>query len=869
MRSVSPSDIVRRRRARARQTHGRAPRLARALAVAALLLALAAVFAPAAALAGGAAGLLAFVRDLPDVAALRDLPATYAPSPATTRLYAYDAPDADGLRQPVLLDEIADPRAGGAGWVALGDLPPAVISATLAAIDPLYFDRPSLDLTAAAAEWARTGAVTQAQSPLLAELVSDHLRSVDPPLTPPEGRGIGLPPPLGEGWGEGLPTRLTLQDWFLGWQIESRYGREQALEWTLNTTYYGHLAYGIEAAARVYFGKGAAELSAAEAALLAAVARDPAANPFDAPDAARAGQVAVIEAMARAGFLSDEAAADALAEALALAPSPGSTSAAPAFARLARAELERVLGPARLARGGYVVETTLDLARQAAAECAAVAAVGSGGPVGGGPACPSLDRPAAGGPTATEAAVVMLDPTTGAIVALAANDLPARPIGTLVRPFIYLTALSQGYTAASLTTDVERIYLENGRPVVPGDADGQYRGPLRLREALVSGRAAPAAQVLGWVGAARVVGNARALGVDVGAAAEGLAFANEGFAADLLSLSHAFAAVANGGALAGAPDDEQPRPATIARVRDGRGDAVYAFAPDRREALDPALAWLLSDMLAGGEAAAVAAGASAAGGDAWAIAYTPEQLAGVWAGGAADGENPATRAARSLLADTTGEAAAWLPPPGLTAVDVCALSGLLPRRDAPPCPTVREWFAAGTAPATMDTMTREVAVNRETGRLATILTPPNLIERRVYTVYPPEAAAWAAEMGLAQPPTEYDTIRRVPARVGGAAVASPEQWMVVGRQESSQGQWSVTGSAGGADFAYYRLAYFPGLLPEGMVVLVERNETPVANGELGVWDTMLLDDGLYTLLLTVVRADGTFDEVAIPVTVAN
>ena len=54
-----------------------------------------------------------------------------------------------------------------------------------------------------------------------------------------------------------------------------------------------------------------------------------------------------------------------------------------------------------------------------------------------------------------------------------------------------------------------------------------------------------------------------------------------------------------------------------------------------------------------------------------------------------------------------------------------------------------------------------------------------------------------------------------------------------------------------------------------MVVLVERGETAVANGELGVWDTTLLDDSLYTLLLTVVRADGTFDEVAIPVTVEN
>ena len=86
-------------------------------------------------------------------------------------------------------------------------------------------------------------------------------------------------------------------------------------------------------------------------------------------------------------------------------------------------------------------------------------------------------------------------------------------------------------------------------------------------------------------------------------------------------------------------------------------------------------------------------------------------------------------------------------------------------------------------------MTREVAVNRETERLATILTPANLIERRVYTVYPLEAAAWAAEQGIPAPPTEYDTIRRVPARVGGAAVVSPEAWSVV------SGQWSVVGSA--------------------------------------------------------------------------
>jgi len=196
-------DIVRRRRQRARRANARGPRLTRALVVAALLAALAVVFAPVAALAGGAAGLLAFVSDLPAVESLRDLPAAYAPSLAVTYLYAYDAPAADGLRPPVLIDAITDPRRDGAGWLAYDELPPAVISATLAAIDPAYFDRPPLDLPAAAAEWARTGAVTQAQSPLLAELVATHLRPEDPPLTPPTGRGIRVPSPSGRGLGRG------------------------------------------------------------------------------------------------------------------------------------------------------------------------------------------------------------------------------------------------------------------------------------------------------------------------------------------------------------------------------------------------------------------------------------------------------------------------------------------------------------------------------------------------------------------------------------------------------------------------------------------------------------------------------------------
>jgi len=455
-----------------------------------------------------------------------------------------------------------------------------------------------------------------------------------------------------------------------------------------------------------------------------------------------------------------------------------------------------------------------------------------------------------------------------------ADGPPARPIGTLVRPFVALTALSQGYTAASLTFDVERIYLQDGRPYVPPSA-GEYRGPLRLREAVAADRPAAAAHMLTWVGVERVLDNARALGLAPANAAPGLAFAERGFTADLLSLGHALMTVGNGGVAVGVvADDESPRPATIRRITDSAGRVVYALAADRRETLSPALAWLLTDMLAGdrtlpdGRRVALVAGAAAETGDGWAIGFTPGQLVGVWAGGAAS-DTPADAAAaaiwQALMSDSHAglPAVDWPRPEALRSVEVCALSGLLPQRGAAACPTVREWFAPGTEPTATDTVTREVAINRETGRLATFFTPLNLIERRIYTVYPPEAAAWAEAQGIAAPPTEYDTIRRVPARDRGAAITSPAEWSVV------SGHWPVTGSAGGDDFAYYRLAIFPNLLPEAMQLIIERGETPVTAGELGMWDTTLLADGLYTLLLTVVRVDGTFDEVAIPVTVNN
>lgn len=854
------TDIVRRRRERASWANRPGRRFGRIVTTATLALLSLLILLPLAVATGGAVGAFLLTRGLPDIHTLKELPSRYRPTQMTTQLFARGAPDAGDMRHPALIDEITDPRAGGAGWVPIDTLPDHVIAAYLAAADPQFFTAETPSASSVWAEWLHTGTLRNGHSPIIRDLITDHLRD-----------GAAAQP------GD---TRPAIQGWLLARQLEETSSRRHLLEWTINTRYYGHLAYGIEAAAKVYFGKSAADLNLGEAAMLAALAQKPAANPFDDPEVARQERDAVLATMTAMSAITPRDEAAAREEPTATAAPPGSQSVAPEFARLARRELEAILGPARLLAGGWQVETTLDMALKTQADCLMTHATEGLGPEGA-PPCPSADAPPAeSNGSLTEAAVVVLNPVTGEIEAMTGHAAyTSYSIGPLVRPFIYLTVLSQGYTAASAMMDVPSVYLQDGRSYSPVNPDGLYLGPLRLRQALAADRAVTAAEALGWVGVGLVRETARALGLQPGGP-DDLSFAETGFEASLLDIGRAFATIGNGGAMAGMAGDPD-RPTTIVRILDANGREVYTHETATRRALAAELAYLLTDILADhdtrcalitcaaspelsdGRAVAVSSGESAVG-DAWTIGYTPNRLIGVLVSGdGATGDADAAPLWRALMqhALVGTEPTGWSRPPALRPVDVCDLSGLLPSPEVG-CPTVREWFVPGTEPTAFDTLTREVAVNRETGRLATIYTPPHLVERRVYTVMPPEATQWAAAAGIELPPTEYDTIRPIPTR-SGAAELKLEPWVVV------SGQLPVVGSAGGDDFAYYRLAVFPDLMPEKMENLVERGSAPVDTAELAVWDTTLVDDGLYSLLLTVIRNDGTFDEVAVPVIVDN
>ncbi len=899
------SDSLRlvRRRARRNKQHHRVPFLLRSVALAALLL-----LAPLGALLllGGMGVLTAvayFNQSLPDIGRLEALPQELLQPYEGSKLYAWGDPRPDGSREAVLIYQVRDPLGTEREWLQLMQTPPILADAVLTAVT---VNAPSSSLLLPGDDPA---------SIVLAQQLTDQilLPGSEPDEAPTSLRAY----------------RQRLERLVVARQVAQRYDQAQLLEWHLNTAYYGNLAYGIQAAARVYLNKRVGELTLAEAALLAPLPYAPHLNPIDAPEAAKAQQMQILEALLANGRITRDQFASA--QFAPLPPSPAEEARfdviAPHFALYVRRQLEALVGAQALLRGGLHVYTTLDLTMQRQAECVARAQVARlSGQVGEllppdeRAACAALaflpPLPGTSGSNnrnVSNAAVVMLDPTTGEIRALVgslnywdthiggalnmATDGLRQP-GSALQPFIYLTALSQGYTAATMVLDVETDFgaLYEGRTYVPQNEDGRFHGPMRLRQALGSSYNVPAVQVLSWVGVPRLLRTAQNLGLTTlneAAASYSLSIALGGGQVHLLEMAYAYSVLANMGEMVGqarqtaAQAGERPLdPVAIVRIEDSTGRVLVAYdQPQRREISPPQLAFLLNDMLSDHSArcaafgcpnllelpnnrpAAVQTGSTNDFRDAWTIGYTPQLVTAVWVGntdnrpmvnvGGYEGAAPIWQAlmAWALQAEPVE---LWSPPPGMVEQPVCDISGLRP---TPICPTVLEWFISGTEPLLFDTIFQEFAVNRENGRLATFSTPPDLIERRIYRVYPEAATTWARANGIEQPPSEYDTLS-VTAVGTDVAIRSPQPFAHV------RGQVSITGTVALADLAYYRLAYFAGLTPVNLRTIGANVAQRVTNGRLGVWDVENLQ-GLYTLVLTAVRQDGSFVELSLPVTVDN
>ena len=432
-------------------------------------------------------------------------------------------------------------------------------------------------------------------------------------------------------------------------EMEKRYSKAQILEAYLNQIHFGRGWYGIESAARHYFGKGAAALSIAEAASLAALPKGPAIyDPVRYPERNKNRRDAILGLMADQGYISAAAAAAARAAPLVTAPRDGMSAPAPYLVDAVRQLLERDGIP--VSRGGYRVLTTIEPALQRAAASSLMDGITA---LEGAPGYPH-ETPTArrrGSTDFLQGAVVAMDPATGDVRALvggrdhllapfnrATNGL--RQPGSTFKAIVYARALIDSMPANAVVSDEPLEIIYDRQLYSPKNADGEFLGPMSMRRALARSRNPVAVTLWQRSGADSVIALARRMGLSTPiapypASAIGASVVRP------IELVAAFTTFAN----LGTP--VQPR--LVLRVQNASGRTVYGenvrMLPP---AMDSAVAFIALQMMReavdNGTGGAVRrfvpssvpvagkTGTTDDNTDVWFVGMTPNLVAGVWLG---------------------------------------------------------------------------------------------------------------------------------------------------------------------------------------------------------------------------------------------
>ncbi len=692
-----------------------------------------------------------------------------------------------------------------------------------------------------------------------------------------------------------------IKEVILAMEVTRRYPKEKVLEWYLNYNSYGNLAYGVEAASQVYFGKSSSELSLAEAAMLAPIPQFPALNPINNLEIAKDRQGLALQALVDANYISADEAAAAFAQPLDLRESVAERFdilTAPHFALYVldqvKNEFNTVEDPYYIWRKGLQIYTTLDVELQKSAEQIAREQI---------VALIEQDK------NATNASVVAIKNDTGEILAMVGsldynNDeidgqvnvaTASRQPGSSFKPYVYLTALEKGMSAATMLLDVDTAWPQaDGTYYRPENYDRQYHGPVSMRNSLARSYNIPAIRLMQDVGIADALRTAHKLGInglDRGLNYYGLNLVLGGGEVSLLDHTYAYSVLGNGGVMIGEsvlPFEQRSgfrnlNPVSVLLVQDTNGEVVKAYQdPQAERVVSAEVAYVMADMMSDDVARAPAFGANtsltlpdrrvaAKTGttdgfkDNWTMGFTPQATVGVWVGNTDNesmrnvtglsGAAPIWNAVMRTVHER--EPARWYErPPGITDRAVCVPSGLLP---TPQCLNQRnEIFVAGTEPTQPDTIWQSFEIDTETGLLAGPATPPERVQVRTYQMLPQEAADWVRESGIAQPPTEQSVNRPEDFDQDAAIIQPSLNGYISGLTE-------IIGNARGGP---YRVEFGRGLDPQEWTQIGPEHGEEVNNGVLERLDTTVLPEGVYTLRLTVNREDGQ-REWKTPVTIDN
>jgi penicillin-binding protein 1C len=546
------------------------------------------------------------------------------------------------------------------------------------------------------------------------------------------------------------------------------YSKDQILEMYLNNIPYGGTAWGIESAAKTYFGKSAKDLSLAEAALLAGLPAAPSKySPFGSnPGFALSRQQEVLRRMAEEKYITKEQADSAAGQELQF-----NTEAipikAPHFVLYVKDLLTEKYTAQRVERGGLRVITSLDLNLQTDAESSVAAQL------------KSLEKLKVG-----NAAALITKPDTGEILAMVGSrdyfdnehggqvnvTLRPRQPGSSIKPLNYVTALQlKKATAATMFLDLPTCFSAlNQPPYCPKNYDGSFHGPVQLRFALGNSLNIPAVKTLALNSLESFIATASAMGISTfnDPSQYGLSLTLGGGEVTMMDMATAFGVLANQGikvplhpilqvtdwqnnllenyqaadiqtsVQALNHDDQYSEPgasqtlnftdvsATLTRVLNRAPAYIISHILLDNNAREAAFG-PKSKLIIPNQVVSVKTGTTNSLRDNWTIGYTPHYLVAVWVG-----NNDNSPMNPYLVSGVTGAAPIWNDlmtntlkdqpslwpekPDDVLGRTVCTTSGLVSHPDYP-CSVRNEFFWTGSEPGTFDPAKKDIVIKNDTG----------------------------------------------------------------------------------------------------------------------------------------------------------
>lgn len=547
--------------------------------------------------AGGLVGLAISFRNLPDVRVLR----SYVPS-ETTHIY-----DVKGQLLVSLHGE------ANREVVPLNQISPHLKRAVIAIEDSYFYSHhgvnPGAVARASLANWEQ-GTTVEGGSTLTMQLVKNLF------LNPKRA------------------FSRKVAEAVLALRLEQIFSKDQILEMYLNQVYWGHNTYGAETAAQSYFGKSAANLNLAEAAMMAGLIQAPESlSPFASYKRAKQRQFEVLNRMKELKWITPAEEAAARKQPLKLGKITSfQTSKMPYITEAAVQELTKRFGRDALLKGGMRVQTTVDAKMQRIAEDVVKRGHNS-----------LLSR----GVYADQMALVAVDPRTHFVKAMVGGVdyrksqynraiQALRQPGSAFKPFVFYTALASGrYTPESTVADSPVSYPDGYEYYSPQNYDGSFQGSITLRSALEQSRNVPAVRIGQEIGLNKVIDVSRTIGIR-SPIAPVVSLPLGSVDLTPLEMAGAYATFASNGWYS--------ETTLIMQVTDSSGNVLLDNTPKPQLVLDPWAAAALNDVLQGvitrGTATAARIDRPAAGKtgttsserDIWFVGYVPQLATAVWVG---------------------------------------------------------------------------------------------------------------------------------------------------------------------------------------------------------------------------------------------